>query len=104
MRCGEGSVQPSGQTPGRLLATVVAKEPTGPPQLFEMELTHAVELLTVTPRMGMTYRTSDRVVTFRMLLPKTEQHVYYFIDDKAEEVVVVTVWGVRRGRSPKLPT
>ena len=72
------------------------------PDLFDDELAHAAELLAVTPRMGVIYRTEKGVVTYRLLLPKTEQHVCYYIDAADDEVVVVTVWGVRRGRGPKL--
>jgi plasmid stabilization system protein ParE len=42
------------------------------PNLFDEELTRATELLAVTPRMGLIYRTKDGVVTYRLLLPKTE--------------------------------
>jgi hypothetical protein len=35
-------------------------------------------------------------------LPKTEQHVYYALDEQAEVVMVLTIWGARRGRGPKL--
>jgi hypothetical protein len=35
-------------------------------------------------------------------MPKTEQHVYYTVDDAADEIVIETVWGARRGRGPKL--
>ena len=38
----------------------------------------------------------------RILMPKTEQHVYYTVDDAADEVVIETVWGARRGRGPRL--
>lgn len=35
-------------------------------------------------------------------MPKTEQHVYYTVDDAAAEVIIETVWGARRGRGPTL--
>jgi hypothetical protein len=35
-------------------------------------------------------------------MPVTEQHVYFSIDEKADEVVIETVWGARRKRGPKL--
>lgn len=72
------------------------------PTLFDDELAKAMALLAVTPRMGVIYRTKNGDVIYRLLLRKTEQHVYYYVDDKAREVVVLTVWGVRRGRGPKL--
>ena len=40
--------------------------------------------------MGVIYRTKGDDVIYRVLLSKTEQHVYYYIDDDADEVVVVT--------------
>jgi hypothetical protein len=38
----------------------------------------------------------------RLLLPKTEQHVYFSIDDDGQRVVIHTVWSARRGRGAKL--
>jgi hypothetical protein len=35
-----------------------------------------------------------------MLMPKTEQYVYYVV--ALDAVVIHTVWGARRGRGPKL--
>jgi hypothetical protein len=35
------------------------------------------------------------------LLPRTEQFVYYWVDDAADEVVIETIWGARR-RGPRL--
>jgi len=39
---------------------------------------------------------------WRILLPRTEQHVYYSVNDTADEVVIETIWGARRGRGPQL--
>ena len=39
---------------------------------------------------------------WRILMPVTEQHVYYTVNDAAAEVVIETLWGARRGRTPKL--
>jgi hypothetical protein len=38
----------------------------------------------------------------RLLLPKTEQQVYFWIDEALDRVVIHTVWGARRGQGPKL--
>jgi hypothetical protein len=35
-------------------------------------------------------------------MPVTEQHVYFTIDDEADEVVIETLWGACRKRGPKL--
>ncbi len=72
------------------------------PDLFDEELTRATELLTATPKIGVIYKTKKTDVIYRLLLQKTEQHLYYYVDGDAGEVVLLTVWGVRRGRGPKL--
>jgi len=38
----------------------------------------------------------------RLLLPKTEQWLYYKIYPQQGLIVVQTIWGARRGREPKL--
>jgi plasmid stabilization system protein ParE len=38
----------------------------------------------------------------RMLLPRTQYCVYYFIDETARLVTVLAVWHTARGRGPKL--
>jgi hypothetical protein len=35
-------------------------------------------------------------------MPRTEQHVYYTVNDAADEIVNETVWDARRKRGPKL--
>ena len=72
------------------------------PDLFEQELEEAVINLTTQPELGRPYETIRGKLVRRLLLPKTEQHVYYGVDDLTETVIVYTVWGARRGRRPKL--
>jgi hypothetical protein len=37
-----------------------------------------------------------------VLLPKTGTHVYYSVDEDADLVTVLAVWGAPKGRGPKL--
>jgi len=37
-----------------------------------------------------------------LLLQTTQQHVYYTVHESADLIIVLTVWGARRGRGPKL--
>lgn len=37
-----------------------------------------------------------------LLLPKTEVKLYFWVDVKHEIVHVISAWGGRRGRGPKL--
>jgi plasmid stabilization system protein ParE len=71
------------------------------PDLFEEELEEAVMNLATQPDLGRPYETVRGTEVRRLLLPKTEQHVYYGVDDATETVIVYTVWGARRGRRPK---
>ncbi len=71
--------------------------------LFQHELEMAKQdLATLPPTPGLVYETVRGKVIRRLLLPKTEQHVYFSIDEDAQRVVIHTVWGARRGRGPKL--
>jgi len=38
----------------------------------------------------------------RMLLPKTDNHVYYEIDREKGVVMIFMLWGGRKARGPKL--
>lgn len=38
----------------------------------------------------------------RLLLPKTEYHVYFALERDEMVLVIHSVWGARRGRGPKL--
>lgn len=72
------------------------------PDLFQTELATACRKLAATPTLGIVYQTLRSKVVHRLLLPRTEQHLYYWLDEKAGEIVVMTIWGARRGRLPKL--
>ncbi len=72
------------------------------PKLFEQELADAKQRLSVQPNLGHVYEiVGDRTMR-RLLLPKSEQHLYYSVDETTETVAVITIWGARRGRGPKL--
>jgi hypothetical protein len=48
------------------------------------------------------YTVLDGLPVRRVLLRKTNTHVYYSVDGDAELVKVLTVWGAPKGRGPKL--
>jgi hypothetical protein len=54
------------------------------------------------PNIGSVYTVVDGVPVRRVLLRKTKTHVYYSVDDDAERVKVLAVWGAPKGRGPKL--
>jgi plasmid stabilization system protein ParE len=78
------------------------KNRTSAPSLFEDELDEAIGRLEADPNLGTEYRVVRGHTIRRMLLRKTEQHVFYSVDDENGVVVIHSVWGARRGRGPKL--
>jgi plasmid stabilization system protein ParE len=70
--------------------------------LFERELTEVTKSLAATPTLGTIHDTVRGKTVLRLLLARSEQHLYYSVDKKAAEVRVITVWGARRGRPPRL--
>ncbi len=71
------------------------------PDLFERELEESLERVLATPTLGTAYESQGAEVGVRrVLMPKTQSHIYYAVT--AEEVVVLTVWGARKQRGPKL--
>ena len=72
------------------------------PELFKQELAMAFERILRAPKVRKPYGEIDGEPVWRVLLPTTEQHVYFTVDDAAAEVVIETIWGARRSRGPKL--
>jgi plasmid stabilization system protein ParE len=68
---------------------------------FEFEPEQVLPRLVATPTLGVAYGTGRfGVPVFRVLLPKTENHVYYAVE--ADEIVVLSIWGAPKEREPKL--
>jgi len=72
------------------------------PDLFKQELAVAFGRILLFPKSRKQYGQIAGEPVWRILMARTEQHVYYTVDDAADEVVVETVWGARRKRAPRL--
>jgi hypothetical protein len=74
------------------------------PRLFAEELRAAVETLRVSPTVGaQKYTRAGGRIVWRLLMPKTRHHIYYFIDEAAGEVAVITVWNAQGEAGPDIP-
>src|SRR6266568_1934884 len=60
--------------------------------LFAQELADVLTLVTRTPGVGTTYRTSSGKTLRRVLMPKTKNHVYFEVDLARDQVIVHAVW------------
>jgi plasmid stabilization system protein ParE len=66
--------------------------------LLEFELEQVLARLLATPTLGVAYGTGRfGLPVFRVLLPKTENHVYYAVE--ADEIVVLSIWALPRSES-----
>lgn len=89
----------------RIIKTWWRDHRPGTEKLFEQELEHLTsKLRSMSSRspLGTVHGISHGAAIRRVLLPKTEQHVYYSIDEANDIVIIHTIWGARRGRSPRL--
>ena len=71
-------------------------------ELFMDELTAALSLLGLGPRIGRPYAESAVVGMRRLLMPRTRHHVYYTVNEREGLVLVHAVWHVSRGTAPTL--
>jgi len=72
--------------------------------MFELEFEHITNKLismSLQSPLGAIHGMTHGVTIRRVLLPKTEQHIYYSIDEANDTVIIRTIWGARRGRSPR---
>jgi plasmid stabilization system protein ParE len=65
---------------------------TGSPHLFAEELLEVFELLVANPRMGQPYPSRRKRELRAVLMPKTQQYLYYAPDFSKGEIEVVTIW------------
>lgn len=70
--------------------------------LFLDELEKAEQMLRADPELGIVYTVQRSGAIRRLLLGKTEYHLYYRYTAHRNELVVVAVWGATRGYTPKL--
>ena len=73
------------------------------PDLVAREFSRAVSLLATTPSAGKTYPAATSASFRRLLLRRTEYHVYYLIDESARVVLITAIWSGVRGRRPPVP-
>jgi plasmid stabilization system protein ParE len=77
------------------------RESSGTPTLFREELDAAIARLAEHPYLAPEHKTVRGRVIRRLVLKKTKQGVYYWVDERTETVRILTVWGTDR-RPPKL--
>jgi len=72
------------------------------PDLFEREFEEVLDFLLAAPKAGVPYPTARRPGLRRLVLSKTQYHLYFSLEHDEAVVVIHSVWGARRGSIPKL--
>ncbi len=79
-----------------------AKQNDPPTETFLAEVEAALARLSALPHSGHRYTPSPVDGTFRVLLRRSQYHIYYTIDDDLLEVTVLAIWYSARGVGPEL--
>lgn len=72
------------------------------PTLFVDELEETFRYICDVRSAGVRWPTPRRPNLRRILMPRTNNHVYFVIDEASETVRVHAVWGAPKGSTPKL--
>lgn len=70
------------------------------PDAFDDETAAAIEQIRSAPMIGRVYPAALGATVRRLLMPTTQNHLYYTV--APDEVVILSVWGAPRRRGPKL--
>ena len=72
------------------------------PDMFAREFRDTLALIRTTPGAGVPWPTTRRPNLRRIVMPKTQNHIYFRVDEAKRTIHVLAVWGGPRGRGPKL--
>jgi plasmid stabilization system protein ParE len=95
-------IAPRAETQIRRVAAWWRQNRRAAPELFSLELAHALEALVRVPGVGTVYAKRRGVNIRRVLLPRSRYHVYFSYDPETDVVAVRAVWHGSRGRGPDL--
>ena len=74
----------------------------GDSKRFTDELQATLELLQGSPYAGAPWPTKKRPTLRRILMPDTQNYLYYRIDERQNVLRVLSVWGTPKKGAPKL--
>jgi plasmid stabilization system protein ParE len=95
-------ITPRAQSQARGRRAWWAEHRPAAPSLFDEELEQTLRLISETPEVGLRWPTARNPELRRLLMPKTHNHVYFYVDRHAAAVIILAVWGAARGRGPRL--
>jgi plasmid stabilization system protein ParE len=72
------------------------------PERFEDELERAKEFLRGTPKLARLHAMRGSREIRWLVLPKTKVKLYFWVNDKADAVNILSAWGGKRGSGPKI--
>jgi plasmid stabilization system protein ParE len=79
-----------------------AKNRLAAPELFARELRDTLEHIRTQPGSGVGWPTARRPTLRRILMPRTQNHIFFLVNEKDQTVDVLAIWGAPRDRMPPL--
>ncbi len=71
------------------------------PDQFTLELSYALDRIIRHPHIYQQHIVAAKAVR-RVQMGKTRYHVYFMLDNKADEAIILAVWGQQRGKPPPI--
>jgi plasmid stabilization system protein ParE len=72
------------------------------PDLFARELRDTLEMLRTTPGAGVGFPIRRRPTLRRILMPRTQHHIYFRVDEKTKTIHILGLGGTPKAHPPKL--
>ncbi len=69
-------------------------------ELFEEEFAKTLDTIVATPTIGTSYANCFEVGVRRVLMKKTNNHIYFTV--QGDEIVILSVWGAPKKHGPTL--
>lgn len=96
---------PLAQQRAQIITAWLRKHRPGSEEVFDREFDVVIDrLASISPLgpLGTAQGTCRGKTLWRVLLPKSQQHMLYTIDEAKDLIVIRTIWGARRGSAPRL--
>jgi hypothetical protein len=72
------------------------------PTLFLDELEATFQYICAIKGAGVRWPTQRHPNVRRILMPRTNNHIYFIVDEATNALHVLAIWGAPKGRTPKL--
>jgi hypothetical protein len=80
---------------------VVGRESSRRPDLFAREFHDTLERIRSAPGSGIAWPIPTRPNLRRILMARTQNHIFFVVDEKERVIDILALWGAARKRAPR---